>query len=171
MCTQPVKKDIYLRHVDEIFCPLGLTPHDAAAIQPGPSIPRTFETVSDAEQKVYPKSNTSILAKGLPVGLDDAGECHHFYPGKGLRFCGFLTGQTAQQAAVKTRGSIVLRIDGVTDTDNDRGKEVYCGGPNIFSLTQQKGGALIGQVRYVQNGRAAVAFRGVDDKRPPNLII
>jgi hypothetical protein len=160
--------DPFTRNVKDIKCPLGLSPFDAAKLQPGPSISRTYEQVRDEEQRDYPKQSDLILAAGCAVGLDDNGNAQHFYAGRIDHFIGFLSGQGEKRAAVKTRGSIVLEIKGVTTAD--RGKPVYCVGPNEFTLKKTAGAAEIGAVRYSQgNSRAAVAFRRYDSDKPLNL--
>lgn len=160
--------DPFARNIKDIKCPLGLSPFDAAKLQPGPGISRTFEHVRDEEQKDYPKQKDLILACGCAVGLDDNNNAQHFYAGRIQRFIGFLKGQTENTAAVKTRGSIILKIKGATT--EDRGKPVYCIGPNEFSLKKTSGAAEIGAVRYSQgNSRVAVAFRRYDSNKPLNL--
>jgi hypothetical protein len=156
-----------LRHVSEIEVPLGLTPHDAACLSPGPSLVRTFEFVADSEQKDYPKSGEYILCKGAAVGLDESGQCCHYAPG--LNFVGFLLGQTENRACVKTRDSIVLKIEGVSD--EDQRQPVFCSGPNEFTLDRQQGAVEIGKIRFVENGLAIIAFRRFNDDRPLNLDV
>ena len=160
-----VFQDPFLRHVRDINVPLGLTPHDAARMQPGPGFARTFELIADNEQREYPKSSDLILAGGAAVGIDENGICSHFWAGQGKKFVGFLTGSNENRAVVKTRGSIVLKLDSATQID--RGMPVYCTGPNSFSLKRSQGACEVGIVRYVQgNGRAAVAFRRHDSDKP-----
>lgn len=162
--------DPFLRLTKDVKCPLGLTPHDAARLQPGQSIPRTFEQIDDVEQKNYSKSEEYILAQGAAVGLADNGQCCHFWPGRVSRFVGFLMGSNENRASVKTRGSIVIKIEGTTNAD--RGKPVYCFGPNNLSLEKAPGAAEIGKIRYVQgNGLASVAFKRYDSDKPLNLSL
>jgi hypothetical protein len=161
--------DPYLRNISEIEIPIGMTALDAAQRTPGPSLIRFYETVADKEQQDYPRLQNYILARGAAVGVDESGRCCHFWAGRELRFVGFLEGQAERRAVVKTRGSIVLHIAGVQDAD--RLKPVYCHGPNDFSLDKLPGAAEIGKIRYVQNGRAAVAFRREGDDRPLNLDV
>lgn len=166
------QKDPYLRLASEIVCPLGMTPLDAASIQPArtPSLVRTYENINDREEKDFPRSGDEIMAKGAAVGLDKAGYCRHFWPDKDLNFIGFLEGQTGNRAIVKTRGSVVLKIEDATD--KDCGRPVYCLGPNSFILSNLPGTALIGAIRFVQvEGRAHVAFRRYNDTRPLILDI
>jgi len=164
-----IKKDQYLRHVSEIDAPIGMTPHDAARHSPGPSLPRAFEEVRDREQCVYPKSEEYIFCRGAAIGVDEDGQAFHFSPELDHRFVGFLLADVGNRADVQTRGSVVLRIEGATDSD--RGKAVYCAGVNSFTLCKGKGAAEIGKIRYVQDGKAAVAFRRQGDERPLNLDI
>jgi len=159
--------DNYLRHGSAIVPPIGMTPLDYAKVTPNRSLVRTFEMIHDTEQKDYPKSREHILAKGAACGLDDAGRCSHYQPG--MKFVGFMEGQSDIRAGIRTRGSVVLRIDGATDAY--RGRPVYCSGCNSFTLEKQRGAVEIGRIRYVQGGRAAVAFRRFDDDRPLNLDI
>jgi hypothetical protein len=146
---------------------LGLNPHEAARLQPGRSIPRTFELISDTEQQEFAKPVDLILAKGAAVGLDEINECRHFWPGRGMRFLGFLVGQNENRAAVRTRASVVLKIKGARA--EDRGAPVYAEGPNSFSLHKSAGAAEIGLVRFVQDGQTTVAFKRADDLRPLDL--
>lgn len=159
--------DPFLLHISDIKCPLGMTAHDAAKMQPGPGIARTYEQIPDSEQKEYPKSPDFILAAGMAVGVSESGECGHFWANQGQKFVGFLVGSNDRRASVKTRGSIVLKLDGATE--KDRGKPVYCTGPNSFSLKRSPGAAEIGIIRYVQGNLAAVAFRRHDSDKPLSL--
>lgn len=161
--------DPFLRHIDDISCPLGLNPHEAARMQPGPGVARTFEQIRDTEQKEYPKSTDYVLAKGLAVGLNDNGMCCHFWPGR-TKFLGFLVGSNENRASVKTRGSIVLKLEGVTDEDIS--KPVYAEGPNSFSLNKSSHAAEIGKIRFVQgNGLAHIAFKRYDSDRPLSVRV
>ena len=154
-------RDPFLRFTKEIKCPMGLSAFEAARLQPGPSLQRTYEQTPDSEneQRSYPKSEDHILTQGAACGLDEMGILCHYYPGV-RRFVGFLEGQDAQSATVKTGGSVVLKIDGLTSTAVDRGRTVFCSAPNSFSLKQVPGAAEIGVIRHVEGAnRAAVAFR------------
>lgn len=163
-----MKDDQYLRNVSEIKPPLGMTAYDFARVNPGPSLVRTYETVHGQEQGVFPKSREHLLCKGAAVGIDESGRCCHFWPELDLRFVGFLEqGCDETRAVVKTRGSVILKIEGATESD--RGRAVYCLGPNSFTLAKVPGAAEIGKIRYVQGDRAAVAFRREGDDRPLNL--
>jgi hypothetical protein len=162
--------DPFLRNARDIVCPTGLGPFDAAKITPGYGIMRTFEGIRDKEQRDYPKQSDLILAAGCAVGLDDGGNCQHFYAGRVKHFIGFLVGQTKNRAVVNTCGSVILKLDGVTSAD--MGKPVYCAGPNTFSLTRSHGAAEMGAIRFVEsNGCAAVAFRRYDSDKPLCLKI
>lgn len=159
--------DPFLRKAEDIKCPLGLTPFDAVRIQPGPGLARTFERVRDEEQRDYSKQSDLILSCGCAVGLDDDGNVQHYYAGRVGRFVGFLLAQTASRATVRTRGSIVLKVEGATA--DDRGAAVYCISPNEFTIKKVRGAAEIGVVRYEQGGRFAVAFRRYDSEKPLDL--
>ena len=161
------EKDPYLRKASDVKPPIGMTPLDYAKVSPARSLVRTFESIHDSELKDFPKSRDHILAKGAAVGLDDSGVCSHFAPG--MKFVGLLEGQSDTRAGVRTRGAVVLRIEGATDAD--RGRAVYCSGCNDFSLDKERGAEEVGKIRYVQSGRVAVAFRRFDDDRPLNLDI
>jgi len=157
------ENDKYLRHVNEIDTPLGMSAYDAVRLSPGPSLVRHYETIDGAEQKDFKKNGDFVLAKGAAVGLDGGGDCCHFAPG--LKFVGFLEGNQNQgRCGVRTRGSVILKVEGATEAD--RKAPVYVNGPNDFSLERQGGAAEIGRIRFVQDGRAAVFFRSFNDNRP-----
>lgn len=158
-------QDPYLRRVSEMDTPCGMNVFDAAMRLPGPSLTRTYESIADTEQKDFQKLADFLLCKGAACGLDESGKCVHMRPG--IDFLGFLEGQNETKAGVRTRGSIMLRIEGLTDADVK--KTVYCSGPNDFSLDKKRGSSECGKIRYVQNGRAAVAFRRFGDERPLSL--
>lgn len=161
-------QDPFLRRTDSIRPRPGCTVFDEIKLQPGPTIPRTFEHVADQKQQQLPKCQDEILTPGAAVGLDEKNVIKHFYKDRNLRFVGFLAGQTELIASVKVRGSILLRLEGVKP--EDRGKPVYCSGPNEFSLTPGNGAAEVGVVRYQERDNfAAVSFRRFDDERPLNL--
>lgn len=159
--------DPYLRHASDLKPPLGMSASDFARMTPGPSLARTFEMTRDEEQKDYPKSPKLILCRGAAIGLDESGTCTHMAPG--LKFLGFLESQNELRAGLRTRGSVLLTIPGATD--KDRGKSICCDGPNSFSMGKKRGAAEIGKVRFVQNGKAAIAFRRYNDDRPLNLDV
>lgn len=161
------QQDPYMRHVSEIDTTWGTNAFDAALRLPGPSLLRTYECIDDTEQKDFPKSRNHVLCKGAAVGLDESGQCCHMVPG--MKFMGFLEAQTETRAGVRTRGSVVLQIEGVVDSDVK--KPVYCSGANDFSLDKKRGSSEIGKIRYIQNGRAAVAFKRFDDDRPLSLDV
>lgn len=162
--------DPFIRIAADIKCPMGMTPHDAAKLQPGKSIARTFEQVDDTEQREYPTSSEMILAQGAAVGLDDDGIAVHFFPGRTNRFIGFLIGSNEARATVKSRGSIVLKIENATL--KDIGKPIFCSGPNSFSLHKSAGAAEIGAIRHVEgNGLSSITFRPTGDKKPLNLNV
>ena len=163
------QQDPYLKHVSDIEVPLGMTAHDAARVSPGPKIVRTFELLADSEEKDFPKSADHILAKGAACGLDETGQCSHLSPDFPT-FCGFLEGSTADRATLKTRGSVILQIEGAED-ERHRGEPVFCYGPSDFTLDQVRGSVEIGRIRFVQDGRVAVAFKRFDDSRPLNLSL
>ena len=164
-----MKNDPYLRHISDVDVPIGMTPHDAAKRTGGPSLVRTFEQLRDREQRVYPKNQEYIFCKGASIGVDEDGQAFHFSQELDLRFVGFLLGDTGDRAEVLTRGSVILKIEGATDAD--RGAVVFCTGVNSFTLRKEKKAAEIGKIRYVQDGKAAVAFRRQGDERPLNLDI
>jgi len=162
--------DPFLRKPADIVAPVGMNKFDAAKLQPSKGTARTFEQIDDTEQKEYPKSEEEILAQGMAVGMANNGHCCHYWPGRVEKFLGFLVGSNETRATVKTRGSIVLKIDGATK--QDRGKTVYCEGPNSFSLHKSAGAAEIGTIRHVEgNGQAAIAFRRFDSEKPLSLNV
>lgn len=159
--------DKYLRHIDDIKPIPGMTVFDSAMKKPGASCVRTFEVTEDSKQQDFQKDKEEILAKGCACGLDTAGICRHFEPG--LRFLGFLEGQTEDRAGVKVRGAIVLTIEGTSA--ESRGLPVFTSGPDQFSLKESRGAAEIGKIKYWQNGRVSVAFRRDGDPKPLNLSL
>lgn len=162
--------DPFVRPASEIPCRLGETPHDASKRMPGKSITRTFEHISDSEQKDYPTSAEFILAQGCACGLDDLGNAVHFWPGRSSKFVGFILGTTTNRVAVRSRGSIVLKLDGATLADT--GKPVFCSGPNSFSLTKSPGAAEIGRIRFIAGeGLASISFKRYDSEKPLNLKV
>lgn len=158
--------DNYLRKVSDIQPILGMTAFDAALRQPGPGINRIYEIVKGSKQQDFPKDKGEILCKGAAVGLDEAGTCRHFSPG--IKFLGFLEGQSESRAGVRIRGAVVLKIEDVMD--ESRGLPVFTTGPDNFSLKKAHG-AEIGKIRFVQDGRASVAFRRDGDETPLDLNV
>ena len=163
------KQDQYLRHIADVKSIPGMTAFDAAMRQPGPSIPRTYEILKGSEQTNFPKPQEVIMAQGAACGVDSGGMLRHFWPGQGLKWAGFLVAQTHDTGSVKTRGSIVLKVE--TATDENRRRPVYCYGPNEFSIENKPGSVEIGKIRFTQDGRSNVAFRREGDQRPLNLKI
>jgi len=161
------QNDPFVRHIADIKAPLGMSPYDFAKRSGGPSLSRIFEMTNDSEQKEYVKPTELILCHGAAVGLDVSDRCQHMHPG--LNFLGFLEGQNENKAIVRTRGSIVLKIDGLIDADY--GKAVFCDGPNSFTREKKRGSFEIGRIKNLQDGRATVAFRRYNDEKPLNLDI
>jgi len=161
--------DPYLRHTSDFTPPIGMTPLDQAKHSPGRCLARVYEHGEDRAQSSFAKRPEEILVAGACVGKDpEDGKCTHFT--KGMPFLGFLVGQTSDRAVVNTRGSLILSIVGVSE--GDRGKPVFCTGPNSFSLRSSAGSQECGAVRHVaENGRAAVAFRSTGDCKPLDLDI
>ncbi len=163
--------DPFLRTTDGILkTPNHIHPFDFVQSQPGKSLIRVYEYIPDRKQIDLPKYKNQILCKGSAVGVDQDNHVVHFYAGRGLRFCGFLEGQTADRAAIWVRGSVVLDIPGADDTKH-RGAKVYCTAPNEFSLGHKRGAAEIGKIRFVQNGRSHVFFKQEEDNAPCYLIV
>ena len=140
---------------------------NSTATAPVREVPRTYEMVSDQQQREFPKASGATVLKGQAVALDQDGHVVPFAPGG--RFLGFCTGQTATKCAVQVRGSIVLLLRGVTE--DHAGTPVFCDGPNSFSIEKRRGSAEVGKVRYSQNERCAVAFRREGDEKPLNLRV
>jgi hypothetical protein len=163
--------DPFLRTTDGILhTPNCVHPFDFVQGKPGPSLIRTYEYIPDRKQIDLPKYKNQVLCKGSAVGLDQDDKIVHFFSGRGLRFAGFLEGQTIDRAALWARGSVVLDIEGADDKKH-RGAKVYCSGPNEFSLDHKRGSAEIGKIRFVQDGRSHVFFKQEDDKEPCYLIV
>jgi hypothetical protein len=110
----------------------------------------------------FPKYPDHVLKKGAAIGIDESGKACHFQ--KAMKFIGFLEGQSETKAGVWVRGSAGLWVIGATDAD--RGKPVYCLGPNEFSLEQVRGSAEIGAIRFVQGNESFVFFRRHGDPKP-----
>lgn len=161
--------DPYLRFTKDITPRIGCTILDEVRLSPGPSLTRAFERIADEEDRRFNRNPATILCKGAALGIDEAGEVGHFWPGRGLKFIGYLEGNAEKELAVKTRGSVVLSIPDASE--GNRGDRVYCAGPNTFTLSPTRGAAEIGRVRYWQAGRSTVAFRREGDERPLDLKI
>jgi hypothetical protein len=160
--------DPFLRTTDGIEAKNGLSAFDVLTRTPGVIIGRSYELVSDSEQKNLPKYETHFLATGAAVAIDEQEKVVNFWPGRG-RFAGFLVGQSRDRATVQTRGSVFLRIAGVQE--KDRGRKVYCNSPNSFSLEPLSlNDAEIGIVRFWESENyVAVAFKSENDTRPLDL--
>ena len=161
-------KEDYLILVSESQTTPGANSFDVARAMPGKSLTRTFESIEDETQKDFPKYSDHILARGAICGLDESGNVTHFAPGQ--RFVGILEGQTEKRANVRVRGSVVVRVKGATSED-DRGKCVYCSDFISFTLQKESGAAEVGRIRFFQEGRAAVAFKRIEDEKPLNLKV
>lgn len=163
--------DPYLRHTSDFPRRPGLSALDVAEKTPfAKSLSRCYETIyrGKREKLFYKKDSTYILQKGCAVGLDETGTAQHFKPG--MKFLGLVEGQDLDRVCVRTRDSVILRIPGTSD-DTDRGRSVYCHGPNDFSLEPREGSAEIGQVRFVQGEMVAVFFKKYNDDRPVDLVV
>lgn len=163
--------DEFLRLTDGItHTPNCIPPFDFVQSQPRPSLIRVHEYIPDRKQTDLPKYTNMVLCQGAPCGLDQDNRVVHFYANRGLKFCGFLEGQTIDRAAIWVRGSVVLDIPGADDSKH-RGCAVYCTSPTEFSLSAKRGAAEIGKIRFVQNGRSHVFFKQEDDKAPCYLVV
>lgn len=164
--------DPYLRTTDEIkLRVLGLSLFDNLMREGGAEFPRML-SCAGYESEHFKKYENQRLAKGAAVGIDENFKLAHFWLGRGLKFVGFLGDQSAEEAGVRTRGTITLHIPGVKA--DDRGKKVYCLGPNEFSLSHKTGAAEIGKIVYVDedlNESAHVFHKRFDDERPEDLTI
>ena len=111
------------------------------------------------------------MATGAAIAIDQDNKVVHYWPGRDLRFAGFLVAQTKDRCQIQTRGSAFLKLEGVQP--EDRGQRVYCNGPNSFSLKPSSiTDAEIGKVRFMERvNYAAVAFKREDDSRPLNLKV
>lgn len=146
--------------------PLGLDAFEASRGMPRKSINRSFEMVADQEEKKYRRSPLIIPAIGAAAGIGTDGLLVHYWAGWGLKFAGFVIACGGNNiVAVKTRGSVMLRLPGAK-----LGQSVFGLGSNVFSLSQTPGAAEIGKVRFVEgSSRCAVAFRSEGDQRPLHL--
>lgn len=161
--------DEYSVYAKDINPRPGLTPLDEFKLQGGKSILRAYEQVRDVEERLFPRDPLTILAQGAALGQDEHGTVTLYRPNRNQKFLGFLRANSENQVAVMVRGSVVLRIPGVSE--NHVGRCIYVHGPNKFSLTEGQGSALIGQIRYIQGNRCAVAFKREGDQRPLNLTV
>ena len=161
--------DPYLILTDNVKPPIGLNAIDFLKGSPGRSLTRTFELLTDHDEATHlPKYNNHFLCHGAACGLDHENKIVHFYSDQGLRFAGFLTGQSGDgtEAALKTRGSVLLHVPGATP--EDVGRDVFCSGPDAFSLSRK--GDKIGKIRHVnEHGMCLVFFKQTDDPRPEYL--
>jgi hypothetical protein len=153
--------DPYIRHTADIKPRAGFSHLQEYRATPGPSLVRRFEMVRDSEEKRFGRDQRTVLCKGAAVGIDAAGTVGHFR--KGLRWIGFLEGNSETEVAIRTRGVVILRIEGAGPAD--LGRSVFCGGPNTFGFSESLGPA-IGAVRFFQDGFTAVSFRREGDSRP-----
>lgn len=164
------QKDPYLQLSSNFKTSPGMTPLDVAHRSPGPSLARVFEVIKDKETRVLRRDPEEILCKGAAAGQTSESEAvHHFAPG--LKFKGFVEGCIHPDLVVlKTRGSLLLKVLGATY--RDRGKPVFCNGPNSFTLVAEDGSAEAGRIRYLtESGQAAVCFRAHGDERPLDLDV
>ena len=164
--------DPYLRTTDDIkLRVIGYSLFDNLMREGGPEIPRMM-SCGDYEQANFKKYENQRLAKGAAVALDENHKLVHFWPSRKLRFVGFLNAQNAEEAGVRTRGTIVLHIPGVRT--EHRGEKVYCSCPNDFHLDNRRGAAQIGSILYVDedlNESAYVYHKRFDDERPEDLTL
>ncbi len=164
--------DPYIQYTKDIKPRTGFSVLDEAKAT-GPSLPRIYEQIPDHEERRFNRNPETILCVGAAVGIDEAGEVHHFWADQGLRFLGFLVANSEKELVVKTRGAIILKIEGASE--GGRGDKVFCSGPNTFTLRNI--GAEIGKVRHFQKNdpgdyridRGAVAFRSEGDETPLDL--
>lgn len=140
------------------------------------TIPRTWEIVSFQEERRFQRDPETILCAGAALGVDRDGVIGHFWSvlaaDEALRqnFLGFLLATGETEIVVRTRGSILLSIPEVRESDC--GQSVHVLEPNLFQLGKHGQAGEIGVVRYVERpGMAAVAFRRHGDLRPLDLPI
>lgn len=164
--------DPYLRTTDEIkLRVIGYSLFDNLMREGGPEFPRMM-SCGDYEQANFKKYENQRLAKGAAVALDENHKLVHFWPGRGLKFLGFVGGQSAEDAGVRTRGRIDLYVEGVIE--KHLGAKVYCSGPDDFHLNNRSGSACIGKIVYVYEHKpswALVYHKSWDDPRPEDLHV
>lgn len=165
--------DPFLRTTDglERSPVIGLSPFDYLMQKGGPEFPRMM-SVGGYENDHFKKYPNQRLAKGSAVSLDENHKLVHFWPGRGLRFVGFLNAQNADEGGVRVRGVVELPIEGVTE--KHRGEKVFCSGPDLFHLDNRSGAACIGRVAHVREdkpGWANVFHKRFDDERPIDLTL
>jgi hypothetical protein len=162
--------DHFLIHSKDVTPRLGCTFLDEMKLRGGQSLARKWESVQDAQEQQFKRDPLAFLCQGAAMGLSEKENIAvHYWAGRNLKFIGFLIGQAETGAVIKTRGSVVLLVPGAIE--GDRGRSVFCTAPNAFSLSRASGAAEIGQIRYVQNGHCAVAFKRADDEKPLDLSL
>lgn len=160
--------DPYLRYVRDYNPTPGFTAFDYAKRQPTKNcFIRTYE-IDGVEWSSFSKSPEVVLAQGAACGIDKNGVCQHFWLNRGLKFVGFLGGQTETEARVMTLGVIELRFGSIDYSKIEKGAPVFCLAPNEFSLCGRDGAPIIGVVTIVrvQENCVKVAFRKEGDMRP-----
>jgi len=168
--NSPVKATRYTTPASSVTPPLGMSALDHYRRTPGASLPRTFEMIRDNEERTFQKSPDFFVTAGVVMGMGVDGLARPYEPGQTNEVLGILVGDTGNACTIKTRGSVILTLDGLDGLDH--GKPVFVLGPDAFTLDGDLGGTEFGAIRYAESARrAAVAFRRSGDSRPLSLDV
>ncbi len=160
------RMDPWLRRVDELG-PLkpGLTAIDVFRRSPGKHISRTWVSSYGNAQQEYQVKRGDLLCSGAGLVIGNDGLARHVQPWHPGRFGGFcLSMLEGDRVEVKTKGGLFLRLLGVQSAD--RGRDVFCIGPDEFTLDPKMGGPLMGVIAVIipdQPLNCAVRFAGHGD--------
>ena len=160
----------YVTPASSLIPPLGMSALDHYRRTPGSSLPRVYEQIRDREEKTFPKDPDCFFTAGIAMGMAKDGLAWPYEPGKTPEFLGFLVADNGASCVVRSRGSVILPIAGLSGLDHR--KPVFALAPDSFTLDADAGGTQVGAVRYGENERrAAVAFRRSGDPRPLSLDV
>ena len=161
----PHQKDSFSSYLHSTLGSPGQSGLDLHAQSPSGGIRRTFEggRMTGKETKDFSIPERWVIKGGCCVGLGEDGLVRpallEYDLEKILGFC--IRTIENNRVAVRIAGSVLLMVEELTPTD--AGKTVFAIGPNTFTLAGRAGGLPLGEVQYVQDGRAMVSF-GVQQK-------
>ncbi len=162
MIATPHANDSYVQILRDTLGSRGMTGFDCLAQSPGRGIIRTYETgrSSGKSWKEYFVPEGWIIASGVAVALCQDSLVRPALPQyEPLHIVGFVhRAIEGNRVSVRTCGGILLTVKGATE--QAQGRNVYCTGPNSFTVDDRTDGLLLGEVDYVQNGKALVRFGG-----------
>ncbi len=160
MLTAPHQNDQYVQILHDRLGTPGQSGFDSLAQSAGRGISRIFESgrLNGKEFKEYSVPPRWILRGGCCVALCQDGlvrpALEQYEP---LHIVGFVyRAMDGDRVSIRACGGILLTVEGANE--NAKGSNVFALGPDQFVLGGVRGGLLLGEVDYFQNGKVLVRF-------------